>query len=82
MEVAGMVDAKTDGRDATLDAIQAIVRRLSIVVESKILANQKPRVSLPTAPKPKCLENRRQPQSQKRCLKKVREIPGFVKLLL
>jgi hypothetical protein len=47
----GMVDAKADGRDATLDAVQAIVRRLSIVVESKILANQKPWVSLPLSAK-------------------------------
>lgn len=45
-----MVGAKADGRDATLDAVQAIVRRLSIVAESKILvlANQKPWVSLPS----------------------------------
>lgn len=47
--VAGMVGAKADGRDATLDAVQAIVRTLSIVVESKILTNQKPWVSLPSA---------------------------------
>ena len=34
-EVTGMVGAKVDGRGATLDAVQAIVRRLSIIVESK-----------------------------------------------
>lgn len=45
-----MVDGKGDGLGATLDAVQAIVRRLSIVMEeSKILANQRLRVSLPSA---------------------------------
>jgi len=34
-EATGMVGAKVDGRDATIDAVQAIVRRLSIIVESK-----------------------------------------------
>lgn len=58
--VTGMVGAKADGRDAILDAVQAMVRRLSIVVESRILANQKPWV---LSPQPKCLENRRQSQS-------------------
>jgi hypothetical protein len=46
---AGMVDEKDDGLNATLDAVQAIVRRLSIVVEFKIWANQRPWVSLPSA---------------------------------
>jgi hypothetical protein len=47
--VAGMVGANADGWEATLDAVQAIMRRLSMVVESKILANQKPWVSLLSA---------------------------------
>ena len=49
-EVTGIVGAKTGGRNATLDVVQAIVRRLSIVVRvQKILANQKPWVTLPSA---------------------------------
>jgi len=44
-----MVDAKVNGLGAILDAVQVIVRILSIVVDSKILANQRPWVSLPSA---------------------------------